>query len=569
MAPWELVFAILPGLILFFYGIENFSREIMHVARGEFNRILSKVTKNRFVGAFLGAGITALVQSSAATTIVAIGLVSAGVLSFLQSLGIIIGANIGTTVTAQLVAFNMTALGQWLIPFGFLVGILGGRYRFLGKPLFYFGLVFFSLNLISNGLMPFQNDPALIALVAEYSALPLAILIGFLFTALVQSSSVTTGLVVILAQQGLLTLDQAIPFLLGANIGSTTTALLVSAGKGLYARRAAAAHLLFNVGGVLLILPFLSPFASLVEMIGGSEAHMVANAHLIFNLLAAAVFLPFIAHFKRAVERLVPGDEPEVLLRARYLENGVPEDAHLAFELVQKELKNAMDTTHDLFEASMAYLTSARETDYQMVVRLENLTDYLDDRIEKAILTISNRALTDREAQEAVYLARMSNEIERLADLGRELGRFTRREAARGRAVPIDLLGRSRTVYELLDRNINGLALFFPRILPDTINDLRSRDIELQRAIDAEYREHLVRLTGESELSDSRYLEILSILEAANAKVRDIRKLAEQYSREAGPVPPIVPMPPESLPVKEPFALRDTVARDDLDRLPE
>ncbi|MDD3070808.1 MAG: Na/Pi symporter, partial [Methanoculleus horonobensis] len=132
MVPWELVFAIIPGLILFFYGIENFSREILAVAKGSFAKILGRLTSRPVVGALIGAVVTALVQSSAATTIITIGLVNAGTLSFLQSLGIIIGSNIGTTVTAQLVAFKMTALGQVLIPAGFLVGIFGRRYRFLG-----------------------------------------------------------------------------------------------------------------------------------------------------------------------------------------------------------------------------------------------------------------------------------------------------------------------------------------------------------------------------------------------------------------------------------------------------
>jgi phosphate:Na+ symporter len=569
MVPWELVFAVIPGLILFFYGIENFSREIMTVARGEFGRLLSRVTQNRLSGALLGAGITAVVQSSAATTIIAIGLVSAGTISFLQSLGVIIGTNIGTAVTAQLIAFNMTAFGQWLIPAGFLIGIFGGRFRFLGKPLFYFGLVFFSLNLISVALDPFKNDPEVIALLARFSALPLAILIGFLFTTMVQSSSVTTGLVVILAQQGLLTVDAAIPFLLGANIGSTTTALLVSAGKGLYARRAAVAHFAFNFGGVLLILPFLGPFTDLVGAIGGTEAQMVANAHLLFNLLAAAVFLPLIHRLKQAVEWMVPGDEPEVLLRSRYLESEIPGDTHQAFELVQKELKYALDITRDLFAASMTYLTSGKETDYQVAIRLENLNDYLDGRIEKAIRTISRRPLSENEAEEATYLIRMSNEIERLGDLGQDLGNFVRKPEANGRLIPAALIGRTEKVYAILDLNITGLAIFFPRILPDTVADLRARDIQLQRMIDAEYRDHLDRLAGENEFSDSRYLEILSILEAANAKVRDIRKLAEQYSKKSGPVPPIVPAPIASLPVKEPLSLGDPVPRDDRERVPE
>lgn len=557
MVPWELLFAIIPGLILFFYGIENFSREILAVAKGSFARILGRLTSRPVAGALLGAVVTAIVQSSAATTIITVGLVNAGTLSFLQSLGIIIGSNIGTTVTAQLVAFKMTAFGQVLIPVGFLVGIFGRQYKFLGKPLFYFGLVFFSLNLISTALAPFQDDPELIGLITGFSALPLAILIGFLFTTMVQSSSVTTGLVVILAQQGLLTLPQAIPILLGANIGSTTTTLIASARMNLYSRRAAAAHFIFNLGGVLLILPFLVPFTDLVTTLGGTEAQMVANAHLIFNIIAAAVFLLLIAQFGKLVERAVPGTEPEILMRTRHLEGGIPDDTRLGFDLIQQELRHAHEVTLDLFRAATTYLVTSKEADYQMLEKLKSLNNYLDRRIEQALRQISARQLADHEATEVVFLVRMSNEIERLGDLGADLGEFFRRASRNGSGVPPGLVRLTESVYRILDANIVGLGLLFPRIQDTTVAELRGRDIELQLAINERYRQQLVNLKKEGDLADSRYLEVLSVIEAANAKVRDLRKLAEQYSREKA-------VEAASFRVEDPFALRNPVAGDDL-----
>lgn len=561
MVPWELIFAIIPGLILFFYGIENFSRELLAVAKGSFSMILGRVTAWPVVGALIGAVVTALVQSSAATTIITIGLVNAGTLSFNQSLGIIIGSNVGTTITAQLVAFKMTAFGQVLIPVGFLVGIFGRRYRFLGKPLFYFGLVFFSLNLISTSLVPFQNDPEIIGLITEFSALPLAVLIGFLFTAMVQSSAVTTGLTVVLAQQGLLTLPQAIPILLGANIGSTTTTLLASSRMGLHSRRAAVAHFIFNLGGVLLILPFLVPFTGIVMAIGGTEAQTVANAHLLFNLITAGVFLLGIGQFGRIIERVVPGNEPEILMRTRHLEDDLPDDTKAGFELIQMELKHAHEVTLDLFRAAMAYLTTAEEADYQMVERLKNLNSYLDRRIEQALRTISTRSLSDREATEVVFLIRMSNEIGRLGYLGADLGEFFRRTAGNGNGAPPAQIKKIEGVYRILDGNIVGLGLLFPRIRDTTVAELRSRDIELQRVINEHYREQLASLKREGDFGNSRYLEVLSIIEAANAKVRDLRKLAEQYSVEK--------RAPVSTGVDDPLPLRHPVAGDDEKGLPD
>lgn len=556
MISWEILFAIFSSLILFFYGIENFSREILAVAKGTFSTVLGKLTQRPILGALLGAGITALIQSSAATTIITANLVNTGTLSFIQSLGIIIGSNVGRTATAQIVAFKMVGLGQILIPAGFLIGIFGRRYRFLGKPLFYFGLVLFSLNLISTALVPFQSDPALIGLITRYSALPLAILIGFLVTTVVQSSAVTTGLAVVLAQQGLLTLPQAIPFLLGANIGSTTPTLIASARMNLHSRRAAVAHFVFNLGGVLLILPFIMPFTGLVMTIGGSEAQMVANAHLTFNLVIAAVFLVFIGQFGRIVERLVPGDEPEILMRTRYLEDGIPDDTHRGFELVQKELGHAHEVTLNLFRAVMAYLATSKEADYQMVEKLKDLSSHLDERIEHALRAISARQLSDREATEMVFLVRMSNELERLGYLGMDLGKFFRRAARNGNGASTTLVQKTETVYRILDENIVGLGRFFPGIQDTTVMELRARDVELQFAINRHYREQLVSLRGEGDHGDSRYLEVLSIIEAANAKVRDLRKLAEQYSVQGGSEPATTSNE-EGLPAHAPLQARE------------
>lgn len=308
---------------------------------------------------------------------------------------------------------------------------------------------------------------------------------------------------------------------------------------------------------MLLILPILVPFTDVVEMIGGTGAQMIANAHLIFNLITAAVFLLVIGQFKRLVERAVPGSEPEILMRARYLEGGIPDDTHLGFELIRKELQHAHEVTLDLFRASMTYLATGREADYQMVEKLESLNDYLDERIEQALRSLSTRALSGSGATGVVYLARMSNEIERLGDLGADLGEFSHKASGGGKAVPAALMQRTESIYRILEENIVGLGIFFPGILDVTVAELRARDVELQRAINDHYREHLVSLHVEGDIADSSFLEILSIIEAANAKVRDLRKLAEQYSREKRGETP-------SPGVEKPFALGDAVAGDNL-----
>jgi len=287
---------------------------------------------------------------------------------------------------------------------------------------------------------------------------------------------------------------------------------------------------------------------------------MVANAHLLSNLITATVFLLFIGRFGQLVTWLVPGSEPEILMRTRHLEDGVPDDTHLGFELIQKELKHAHEVTLDLFRAAMTYVATSREADYQMVERLKELNSHLDRRIGQALREISRRQLTDREATEVVFLVRMSNDIGRLGYLGADLGKFFRRASRNGNGALTVLAQKTESVYRILDENIVGLGHLFPVIEDDTVVELRARDAELQRAINGHYREQLISLRGEGNAADSRYLEVLSIIEAANAKVRDLRKLAEQYSLEKK-------SEPTSLRVEDPLPLRHPVAGDDEKRV--
>jgi Na/Pi-cotransporter len=239
----------------------------------------------------IGAFATAAVQSSSAVTALAVSLVDAAVISFRGSLGIVLGANVGTTATAWLVSFKLTGIGPFFIVAGALLSALPLRARTWGKAAFYFGLIFFALDLISSELKPLERhdwfrDALLLARTPW-----LGVLVGLLFTALVQSSSVTTGLAILLVQQGMLPPEAAIPLVVGANLGSTSTALVASIPMAPSARATAIANLLFNLAGVLLFLPFLGPFSTAMLDYAGDPSLAVALAHLCFNLAIAALFL--------------------------------------------------------------------------------------------------------------------------------------------------------------------------------------------------------------------------------------------------------------------------------------
>ncbi len=529
MANWEMIFAVFPGLVLFLYGIEHFSIEIQRVAGEKFREALGRLTRDRVKGALLGGIVTAIIQSSTATTVIVVGLVNAGTISFMQSLGVIFGANVGTTVTAQLVAFKLTAFAPAFIVLGFLVGLVGGSYRFLGRPIFYFGLVFFSLNLISESISPIKGDPSVKSLFASMSSVPLAIIVGFLFTNFVQSSSVTSGIIVILSQEGLISLNQGIPLLLGAAIGTTTTALIASAKMSLHAKRAAYAHLLFNVFGVILLLPFLDPFRGLIESVGGSAGQQIANALTVFRTIFLVVFLIALKPFKRLVEMAVPGGEEEVLFNTKHLPEKLPDDNIESFKTIEKELDYALEVADKLYGESIILLKARKDSNYQKILKMESLTDFLDEKIEKSILEISKRELNQRESIRTVLLVRISNSLEQFGDKGEDISSTIKSILETGTRLSPESQKDIERIYEEFNQNIRLLRTSFPRITKKDSKAMRENDERIRERITTCYNSHLKRLNEKHE--DSMFVELLSLIEAANSKAREIRKLTELYSR--------------------------------------
>jgi phosphate:Na+ symporter len=235
-----------------------------------------------------------------------VGLVDAGIITFMNSLGVIFGANLGTTIVTQLIAFRLTLVAPYIVIVGFLLNAFQGKYQKFGKPIFYFGVVFFCLSLISLLIEPLAANENIIALFERISNLPLAILVGIVLTLFLQASSVVGGLAIVLVTAGFLSYEQAFGIILGANIGTTSTALIAAIGMNSSAKRAAVAHFMFNVLGVLFILPFLKNFSDLISWMGGSVSLKVANAHLFFNLLSVIFFLLFIKPFAKIIEFMVP-----------------------------------------------------------------------------------------------------------------------------------------------------------------------------------------------------------------------------------------------------------------------
>lgn len=292
-SEFQVFVLVLSALLLFLYGLEHFSQELQTVGRDKLPRWLGLATRDRFRGLLLGASVTAVVQSSSAVSALVIALVNAGTLSFTASLAVLLGAKIGTTSTAWLVSYKLTHIGPYLIVLGGLLTMLPFSIRVIGRAIFYFGFIFFTLDLIGESLEPLRQSPWVLGWLARAQEPWLGVLMGVVMTVVLQSSSVVSGLAIVLVQQGVLDPMGAVAVVVGASLGTTATGLIASIPMDAFAKRAAWMNLMFNAVGVVLILPFITPFGEWAVRTGESAGQAVAIANLAFNGAVALLFLPF------------------------------------------------------------------------------------------------------------------------------------------------------------------------------------------------------------------------------------------------------------------------------------
>jgi phosphate:Na+ symporter len=287
------MWGLLGGMGLFIFGVHMMGEGLEKTAGKRLRRILELLTSSPLIGILVGVGITVLIQSSSATTVMIVSFVDAGLITLGQAIGVILGANIGTTVTVQLVALDLSRLALPAIGIGSLLIFLarGSHGKTIGEAILGFGLIFLGMNIMSSSVEPLRTEPLFLNSIATLSRLPvLGVIIGTMVTSIIQASSATIGMTIALARQGIVDLMAAMGLVIGSNIGTTVTALLACVGTSINARRAALAHLLFNLMGAILFLPLITQFSDLVRLTASDLAHQIANYHTMFNTITALVF---------------------------------------------------------------------------------------------------------------------------------------------------------------------------------------------------------------------------------------------------------------------------------------
>ncbi len=347
------------GLALFLFGMEQMVKGLLVVAGDKMKNMLGKLTTNRVMGAITGAGVTAVIQSSSVTSVLVVGFVSAGLMTVGQAAGVIMGANLGTTMTAQIVAFKVTHFALLMVAVGFIIQFSAKlrKKKAIGDLIMGLGLIFFGMNIMSEGMEPLKTYQPFLDLMLEMQNPFLGILVGLVFTALVQSSSATIAIVIVMASNGLLTLPAGIVLIMGANIGTTVTAMLATIGKSREALRTAFVHLQFNVLGVVVFLPFipeLAQFAMVIsahdvlndqtmEVMAENTPREIANANTLFNLITLLLFLPLIPFFLWSVYKVFPilPEEKEIgEFQCEFLDKALIGTPTLAMKAVNVQLEH-------------------------------------------------------------------------------------------------------------------------------------------------------------------------------------------------------------------------------------
>ena len=420
------------GLALFLYGMRQMTGALKTVAGGRMKDLMARLTANRLTAALGGAVVTAVIQSSSVTTVLVVGFISAGILNLSQSIGVILGANVGTTVTAQIIAFQIYKYGLLMIAAGFFTEILARRERIRqwGTVLMGLGLIFFGMELMSIATNPLRQWPPFIELMQNMQNPLLTIGIGAAFTAIVQSSSATTGIVIVLASQALISLESGIGLILGANVGTCVTAFISAIGRPREALQAAWVHILFNVAGVLIWIPFIAQLADLVRLISpvaetadalaraaADTPRQIANAHTLFNVGNLLVFIFFTGPLSRLVDRIVP-PRPEIPgIQPMYLDEFFLEQPALALDQARRELVRLGELVRSMLRRSFQVATRGTEKDIVALAHADDEIDTLYEAVIRYLGKLSQRDLIQPQPQHLSQFVGIANYLENIGDV--------------------------------------------------------------------------------------------------------------------------------------------------------
>ncbi|MGI6413175.1 MAG: Na/Pi cotransporter family protein [Syntrophomonadaceae bacterium] len=540
----DVVFAFLGGLGLFLFGLRFMSGALQDVAGDKMRRMLEYGTKNPIRGVLTGTLATALIQSSSATTVITVGLVNAQLLTLRQAIGIILGANIGTTITAYLIGLNLQDYSLPILGIGALVYIFSRdkKAQLIGQAILGFGLLFFGLSLMGEGMKPLKDLPLFINLMSniENNSI-LGVIIGALFTMIVQSSSATIGVLQELAFQKAVTYYQAVPILLGDNIGTTVTALLAALGASVAARRAALTHFMFNVIGTCIFLPLflLGVFDKMVVLItdtifslgpGGWDTLniklQIAQTHAIFNISNTIIHLPFVGVLAFIVTKLIPDRASQEMddFRPKYINKRFLGNPSVALAQAVRESMRMGELARQAFYTAIEYFKTRDKSLIPKATHMENTINMLEREITDYLVLVSQRPLSQEDSNTAYTTLQSLNDIERIGDLCEAIMKQADYAAAHNVSFSGEAQEELSRMIELTEETLIIAMQALQKQDVSLARRVQQNDILINRMQDEYRRAHIRRLNEHicNGNNGAVFLDLLGNLERISAHCRRI-----------------------------------------------
>ena len=473
------VFGLAGGLAMFLFGMNSMSDALQKAAGERMKQILSFLTKNPIMGALAGALVTAVLQSSSATTVMVIGFVSAGLMTLPQGISVIFGANIGTTMTAQLMAFKISDYIYPIIFIGFLVYFIAKseKAKNIGMVIFSFGLLFEGIEIMGSVMKPLAGSAVFTDLMGRVSEIPaLGVLLGAAMTLVVQSSSATIAVLQNFASQpaadgvtSVIGLAGAIPILLGDNIGTTITALLASIGQSKAAKRTAISHSIFNITGSIVFACLIRPFAAFITYISpsGNEvdviARQIANAHTCFNIVCTLIWLPLLPVMVKLVTTIIPGKDklPQTDCKPKFLDEKLLEQPVAAMYLLSQEIGRCADMASDMLNTAKAALCGKAEDFHNYEVESNQVRNLRNDINDYTAKLLSSGMLTESQSEQTAGLLYVSNNIDRMTEYSQRVTQTVQQVCQSGRKLSAsaerELKECYDTAHDLFDRAVDSV----------------------------------------------------------------------------------------------------------------
>lgn len=429
----NMIFLLLGGLGMFLYGMKMMSDGLENVAGDRMRRVLEVLTTNRFAAVGVGAGVTALIQSSSATTVMVVGFVNAGLMSLLQATGVIMGANIGTTITAQLIAFKLSDVAPFILFAGMLMTIFVKKKRIarIGEIVLGFGILFVGLGIMSDAMDPLRDNEAFRNFLINFKNPVVGVLVGAAVTAVLQSSSASVGILQSFAALGLIGLDTAVYVVLGQNIGTCVTAIISAIGASANSRRAAGIHLMFNIIGTAVYLILLSLFPGMILFVEslspGDGPRQIANFHTMFNLTVTIMLFPFARYLVKLVTLIIPEKKSEQELEKRliYLDERIAQTPAIALRQVLKETERMGNMVKDNMQLAIDAFFENDEHNANRVLETEKTIDYLCDGISRYLVEFRGYDLSEKDLRIMGSLHHVLIDLERIGDYAENIAEYS------------------------------------------------------------------------------------------------------------------------------------------------